>query len=301
MNSVIIKQLGKVLDFIEQHQDTNITIEKVAAIGNYSPYHFHRLFKAYTGETIVEFTNRKRLEKIAAVLIRDKKRTISELAFRYGFSDNAALTKTFKKRYGISPSAFRKLSSSQYDKVKQSKNGQTFEGFESYICRIETLKNKMGMNTKITIHPIEPLHLVAVNHIGVDNLDDAFHTIINWSVQNELVDLQKMEVIRIYHDSFKITAPEKVRMEIGVRIDRQVKPAPGIFYRLLEPGECITGDFEIDPQDFEKAWSYLYITMNEKGYTPTEALPFEIIRNNYTEHPEKKCIVTLCIPVKRKP
>ncbi|UUC44064.1 AraC family transcriptional regulator [Flavobacterium cerinum] len=299
MNSSTVKQLGKVLDFIEQNPDENITIEKVAAIGNYSPYHFHRLFKAYTGETILEFSNRKRLEKIAALLIRDKKLTISELVFRYGFSDNAALTKAFKKRYGISPSAFRKLSSSQYDKVKQSKNGQTFEGLESYICRIETLKNKM-MNTKITIQPIEPLHIVAVNHIGVDNLDAAFTTIINWSVENEGIDPQKMEVIRIYHDSFKITAPEKVRMEIGVRINREVKPEAGIFYRLLEPGECITGDFEMDPQDFEKAWSYLYIMMNENGYTPTEALPFEIIRNNYKEHPEKKIIVTLYIPVKRK-
>jgi AraC family transcriptional regulator len=37
--------------------------------------------------------------------------------------------------------------------------------------------------------------------------------------------------------------------------------------------------------------------MNENGYKKADQNPFEIIYNNYNEHPEKKCIVDLCIPI----
>lgn len=288
------------MDFIEQNLNEPLTVEKIAAIGNYSPFHFYRLFKAYTGETVLEWTNRKRLEKIAALLIREKQLTIGELALRYGFSGNAAFCKAFKKRYDVSPSAFRKQSSSRYDKIKISRNGQKIPEFENYICRIETILKWSEMNAKISLQEIIPFHMVYLNHIGIDHLDSAFYKIINWSLQKELTHPDTMEVIRSYHDSFKITAPEKVRMEIGVKVNRKIEKEADVFYKKVTPGKCVTGDFEIDPNDFEKAWTAMYLWMNENGFTPTEMLPFEIIRNNYNEHPQKKCIVSLHIPVKRK-
>lgn len=300
MKSLPSKQFGKVLDFIEQHLNENVTVDTIAAIGNYSPFHFLRLFKAYTGETILELINRKRLEKVVALLIRERKLTVGELALRYGFSGNAALSKAFKKRYGVSPSAFRKQSSGRYDKIKVSRNGQIFPELESYLCHIRTIQKWSEMNATISLQEINPFYMVYINHIGVDHLDDAFYKIINWTLQKELADPDTLEVIRFYHDSFKITAPEKVRMEIGVKIKREIEKVSEVFYKKVLPGKCVTGDFEIDPSDFEKAWSAMYVWMNENGFTPTEALPFEIIRNNYNEHPQKKCIVSLHIPVKRK-
>jgi len=300
MSDLPLKQLGKALDFIEQHLEEPLSVEKIATVANYSPFYFQRLFKAYTGETLLEFYNRKRIEKIAALLIRDTKETIGTLAFQYGFSDNAALTKAFKKRYSVSPTAFRKQRSSRYDKIKNSRNGQVFQGFEAYIWRIENLKNWIKMNAVIAVQEMVAFPMMYTNHIGVDNLDGAFARVIGFALKNKLTTSEKIAAIRIYHDSFKITAPEKVRMEIGVVVDREVQTEPGIFFKKLSPGKCITANFEIDLADLEKAWSSLYIWMNENGYRPAEQLPFEIIRNNYTEHPQQKCILTLCIPVVRK-
>ncbi|THF53324.1 AraC family transcriptional regulator [Flavobacterium supellecticarium] len=297
MADLPLQQLGKALDFIEQHLEEPLSVEKIATVANYSPFHFQRLFKAYTGETLLEFYNRKRIEKIAALLIRDTKETIGTLAFQYGFSDNAALTKAFKKRYSVSPTAFRKQRSSRYDKIKNSRNGQIFQGFEAYIWRIENLKNWMEMNAVITVEEMVAFPMMYTNHIGIENLDTAFTKVIEFALENKLTNPEKLAAIRIYHDSFKITAPEKVRMEIGVVVDRETQTEPGIFFKNLSPGKCITANFEIDLADLEKAWSSLYIWMNENDYRPAEELPFEIIRNNYKEHPQQKCRLTLCIPV----
>jgi len=37
--------------------------------------------------------------------------------------------------------------------------------------------------------------------------------------------------------------------------------------------------------------------MNENGYSKADNIPFEIYHNNFNEHPEKKCIVDMYIPI----
>ncbi len=297
MNNFHLHPLIKVLDHIGQHLDEGLTLKSIASIGNYSAYHFHRLFRAYTDETLNGYITRKRLEKIAALLIRSRGLRVTELAYAYGFSGNAALTKTFKKYYGISPSAFKKLSTSQYDKIIKSKNGQYFQGFEQYICRMDNLKNWIEMKAQVAVGECSPLKMVYLNHIGVQGLEDSFKRIIDWTITKGLVEQRALEIVRVYYDSFKITDADKVRMGVGVVVKEPVKTELDIHYREFQPGQCIIGSFEIGVDEFEQSWSSLFVWMNENGYRPSDELPFEIIKNNYHEHSEKKCIVDLCIPI----
>lgn len=297
MNKYHLNQLNMVLDYIDQNLDEDLTLNKIASIGSYSPFHFHRLFRAYTTETLNEYITRKRIEKIASILIRDKSKKISDLSFSYGFSSNSTLTKTFKKIYDISPSKFSRLSHSRYDKIIKSKNGQRFERFEEYICHINNLKEWIDMNATVIVKEVEPLKMVYVNHIGVQGLDQAFYNIIDWVVKKKLRSEQDIKVIRIYKDSFKITPADKVRMEIGVPIEEEVKTEQDIHYKEIYVKRCIIGSFEINMDEFEKAWSSMFIWMNENGYKPREDRPFEIIKNNFNEHPQKKCIIDLYIPI----
>ena len=297
MNDFHLNQLNKVLDYIDQNLDSDLTLNKIASVGNYSVFHFHRLFRAYTTETLNEYVTRKRIEKIASILIRNKSVKISELSYSFGFSSNSSLTKTFKKIYEISPTKFKQLSSTQYDKIIKSKNGQKFEKFEEYICHINNLKNWINMKANVIAKEIEPIKMVYVNHIGVQGLDATFFKIIDWSSKKKLIEDENLEIVRVYNDSFKITSPDKVRMEIGIPVKEIVKTELDIQYKEIEPKLCLVGSFEINLHEFEKSWSSMFIWMNENGYKPREMKPFEIIKNNFNEHPQKKCIVDFYIPV----
>lgn len=297
MKDFHLNQLNKVLDYIDQNLDSDLTLNKIASVGNYSVFHFHRLFRAYTTETLNEYVTRKRIEKIASILIRNKSAKMSDLSYSFGFSSNSSLTKTFKKIYEISPTKFKQLSSTQYDKIIKSKNGQKFEKFEEYICHINNLKNWINMKANVIAKEIEPIKMVYVNHIGVQGLDSAFYKIIDWSAKKKLVEEESLEIVRVYNDSFKITSPDKVRMEIGIPVKETVSTELDIQYKEIEPKLCLVGSFEIDLHEFEKSWSSMFIWMNENGYKPREMKPFEIIKNNFNEHPQKKCIVDLYIPV----
>ncbi|HAF35231.1 MULTISPECIES: AraC family transcriptional regulator [Sphingobacterium] len=62
------KRINKVIDHINSNLDHNLSLEELAAIACFSPFHFHRLFKSVTGETVKNFTNRIRMEKAARLL-----------------------------------------------------------------------------------------------------------------------------------------------------------------------------------------------------------------------------------------
>lgn len=299
MNEEYIKRINKILEYIDNNLNNDLSLEKLAKLANYSPFHLHRLFKIYTTETINTFINRKRIEKIALLLISRKDFTITELALNYGFNSISSFTRTFKKTYGISPSEFKKLSPNKYSKIGkvESKNGQIRPIFEDYICNINNHKNWIKMNAKIEIKELAKIDFAFLTQIGESGLHNAFERLIKWAKPKGLFENPNAKMGRIYHDSFKITEPEKVRMSACMVLDSPIQVSGEIGLTSIEKGKYIVGHFEIEPKDFEKSWNALFVWMNENGYKKIDKNPFEIFHNNFSEHPENKSIVDFHIPI----
>lgn len=294
-----VRTVNRLLHFIDENLGNELSLESLSKVGFYSPFHLHRLFKTITNEALNAYITRKRIEKAASLLIHRKEMSITELAMLYGFSSNSSFTRAFKKYYGVSPSDFRRISPNNYSKIRQveSKNGQVGELFEAYICDINHLKNWIQMNAAIEITELPAQEVAFITQIGVEGLENAFSKLIKWANVKRLMDNPACKIVRIYHDSFKITSPDKVRMSVGITLPEPISVSGEVGLILLGKGSYIKGYFEIEPLDFEKAWTSLYVWMNEKGYTKADQTPFEIIHNNFNEHPEKKCLVDLYIPI----
>ncbi|NJM80213.1 MAG: hypothetical protein HC854_12440 [Flavobacterium sp.] len=91
-----------------------------------------------------------------------------------------------------------------------------------------------------------------------------FFKIIQWATPRNILDNPNSKMVRVFHDSFKITAPDKVRMSIGIILNEPVKVAGEIGLTQIEKGKYIVGHYEISPTDFENAWTGLFVWMNEK-------------------------------------
>jgi len=142
------------------------------------------------------------------------------------------------------------------------------------------------------------MHFAYITHIGVNGLDDAFQHILKWATPKGLLSRDGTHVCRVFHDSFKVTDADKVRMSIGVISPQTFNSDVEVELTTIEKGRHIVGHFVIEPEAFEKAWDSLFLWMNAKGYKKADRYPFEIYHNNYFEDPEKKCIVDFCIPIK---
>jgi AraC family transcriptional regulator len=293
------ERINKVLLYIDDHLEDDLSLDTLSNVGCYSPFHLHRLFKGVTGETLNNYITRKRIEKIAFSLMHRKQLTIAELSTSFGFSSNASLTRTFTKFYGVSPSRFRKLLPEEYSKIGKadSKNGQNEPVFHQYICNINNCIKHMEMNAKTEIKELPAITYGFVTAIGVDALDHAFDKIVKWSRKQGLTERPNFRLLRVFHDSFKVTGPNKVRMSIATPVEEGMSVSGDIGRSTTQKGKYIVARFEIEPKDFGLSWEAAFVWMNEKGYQKAPGDPYEVLNNNYNDHPEKKCIVDFCIPI----
>lgn len=291
-------RINRVFEFIDENLESDLSLNTVSEIAFFSPFHFHRVFKFVTGETLNEYVTRRRIEKSASDLLH-KNITVTEIAHKYGFSDNSSYSRTFKKYFGVSPTEFKNQNPNRYSKIRQlkSKNGQAYPDYERYICIINNLKKWTEMNAKIEIKQTPELNLAGVTHIGINGIENAFEKLTKWAIPKGLLKNSETKMGRIFYDSFKVTAPDKVRMSIFLTTNVPFEIDGEINKLTINKGKCIVGHFEITPNEFEKSWTSLFIWMNENGYKKSSENPFEIYQNDFREHPENKFITDLYIPI----
>lgn len=90
----------------ENYTDSDYNVEKISETLGLSRGHLHRKIKELTGTTPVDFLRNYRLNK-AARLLREKKYTVSEIAYQTGFSSPAYFSKCFKAVYNTTPTEFQ--------------------------------------------------------------------------------------------------------------------------------------------------------------------------------------------------
>ena len=72
-----------------------------------SRYHFLRCFKAHVGVTPYAYLQRVRLRN-AATLLRSSSRAITDIALDCGFTSPSRFSDAFRRRYGCTPSMYRR-------------------------------------------------------------------------------------------------------------------------------------------------------------------------------------------------
>src|SRR5690242_7763197 len=82
----------KVLIYIEERFDEPLCLDEMAKIACISPYYFHRLFRAYTGETLAEYIKRLRMQR-AEERLRYSDDAITEIALDVGYETPSAFAK----------------------------------------------------------------------------------------------------------------------------------------------------------------------------------------------------------------
>lgn len=94
------------VDYINLHLDEELELADIARVANFSPYHFHRIFKAFRGEPLGSYITRLRVET-AAQLLGQGGGSVEEIAYSVGFGAPASLSKAFRQFYGVTPTGYR--------------------------------------------------------------------------------------------------------------------------------------------------------------------------------------------------
>lgn len=296
-----ICRINKVLDYVENHLDEELNLQQLADVANFSAFHFHRIFAAFTGETLNSYVKRKRVEKAGSLLLKNPDETVSEIAWQSGFNNTSVFCRNFKERFKMSAREFRETRLNENSKNGQlkSKNGKPAASGLDYVCRVQKIKNGGFMNSKIAIKDMPELKLVYCTHKGPFYLiGQAYGKLMKWAGPRGLLTTPNLKTVTVYHDDPTVTEMDKVRQSACITVDREIKPE-GEFGNLSVPaGKYVVGSFEISDKEFEQAWNSVCLWLSESGYQPSDGLPYELYHNDHEQHPQRKFIVDICVPVK---
>ena len=101
------ERINEAFDYIEDHLDSNIDLDKVANIMCQSTVSFQRTFSIFMNISIYEYIRRRRMT-LAAIELQTNSIKVIDLALKYGYESPESFTRAFKEIHGISPSAARK-------------------------------------------------------------------------------------------------------------------------------------------------------------------------------------------------
>lgn len=100
--------LKNVINYIHTNYAEHITVADLAALCDFSEYHFMRFFKKHVGMTCIDYINNYRLD-VASAMLKEREDSVMEIALDTGFNNISYFNKVFKSKFKVTPSQYRKL------------------------------------------------------------------------------------------------------------------------------------------------------------------------------------------------
>ncbi len=138
------RRIDAAVEFIDRHLDEELELADIARVANFSPFHFHRIFRAFRGEPLGSFITRSRVEA-AARLLRYSELPVETIAYNVGFGVPSSLTKAFQRIYRITPSEYRSGKNIQLNNINIMKTVQNDSTFKLRAPKIVELDPKTAL------------------------------------------------------------------------------------------------------------------------------------------------------------
>ncbi len=101
------QRIERAVEYLEQHCEEPVSINRLAEISNMSVSHFHSCFKRSVSMTPIEYKNRVCIERAMRLLKTDETRSIEEISGLLGFGSAEYFRRIFKRMTGMSPRVYR--------------------------------------------------------------------------------------------------------------------------------------------------------------------------------------------------
>ena len=106
LSQLFSPQTYSIREVVDAHLYDDISVTELALLSNHSLSSFKRKFKEIYKESTASYLKKKKLEKAADLLLGSSK-NVSKICYDSGFNDLAHFSRSFKNKYGISPTEYR--------------------------------------------------------------------------------------------------------------------------------------------------------------------------------------------------
>lgn len=271
------ERLSRVIRHIHDHLDEEIDLNSLAEVAHLSPYHWHRVYHALTGETIAATVKRLRLQRAAGYLAQTAM-PIDEIAGKSGYDNLQSFTRVFKSVYGMPPAQYRK-------------NGSHVQFQPPHRGR------EPGMY-QVTIKTVPAMRAVTIGHTGpYMQIGKAFDLLYGWLAARNLM-APGMRPMGIYYDDPDAVAEDRLRSRAGVVLRQPVAVEPPV-----EVADIVAGTYAVlrhkgPYADMKAAYRWLYGTwLVQSDREAGDAPVFEEYLNNPRVTPPTELLTDIYLPL----
>jgi AraC family transcriptional regulator len=292
-------RMNRVVDYIQNHLADPLDLEHLASIACFSPFHFHRLFGAWMGETLQSFVHRLRLERSAQLLVFDQARSISDIAADCGFSGSSTFARAFKQAFGATAGEWRKRKICQGNRKDCEAGEDAFLGFSKTNKRM----TKTKIPFQVRVQRLAPETIAYIRHVGPYKGDTTlfrrlFTRLFAWAEQRGLLGPEP-RYLSLFQDNPNLTPAPRQRLEVAVVVPPGTAPNGEVGVRTFEGGLYATARIRVLLEDYAAQWDALVADwLPESGYQPDHRPAMEFYLNNPETDPEGKYHVEICLPVR---
>jgi len=197
-------------------------LEALAATAHQSPYHFHRLYRALTGETPGRTVARLRLAQALHLLGKPGAR-VTDVALQVGFESPQALARACRRELDATPATLRDDATlrARWQRHLEVPAGDQAEPITALQVRVAEL---------------EPFEVVVLRKQGAfDDLDRAFGTLFAWAAEEGLAE-QLQHLVGIALNDHRDVAPRECLFDCGMGFGDLARPVPPPLRRLTLGG-----------------------------------------------------------------
>lgn len=101
------QRIEKVLQYIADNLDGDLSLEQLSRVAGFSKFHFHRQFRELTGVSAGRLIAMMRLKRASYDLALAPERRVLDVALDAGFESPESFARAFRRVMGQSPSQFR--------------------------------------------------------------------------------------------------------------------------------------------------------------------------------------------------
>ncbi len=217
------ERFERVFDYIDQHLGEELTVEQLAAVANFSKFHFHRQFGQYVGVSVARYVQLLRLKQASYRLVFEEQRRIIDIALAAGFENPESFSRAFKSTFGQTPSEFRRQ-----------------PAWQPWVERYRFPTRERMRTMQVTIVDFPETQVAVYEHRGAPELvNDSAKRFIEWRKSTGLSPVRSSDTFGIAYDDPNTTPPEQFRFDVCGSVDAPVPANPqGVVNKVIPAGRC---------------------------------------------------------------
>jgi AraC family transcriptional regulator len=279
----------KVLEFIDDHLEEDLTVARLSTVAAFSKYHFHRQFSELFGISVSRYVQLIRLKRASYRLaFRDMR--ITDIATAAGYDMPDGFSRAFKKSIGQSPASFR-----------EQPEWSALSALSERLSELRRRHVKRGKGTyAVKILSFTEIPVALLEHRGDPRLiGRSLRNFIDWRRRNGLPP-RISATFNILYDDPAETAPGDYRLGLCASTLSEVAGnAYGVTNSVIPVGRCAVVRHVGSDDGLREAITYLYSEWLPQSGEKLRDFPLYLWRVRFfPDVPEREAVSDLFLPLK---